>query len=389
MSKNKYYAVVRGRKPGIYHSWEECNAQVHQFPNEQYKSFSTYQEAELFMEENKDEHKIETKKTSNQKTNLSLNTKRIEKHYYKEVKYSDVGADETGKEVFGPMIACVVYYKDKINDLIDLEIEINEKQRKKVTVIDSKKFKSHHELGMVADKLKAMDDILDYELIYFGWEEDLKNNKYNYNRIYKTLNNKNKVQALLLNQGFHTITSRNPNIDYITYDAFDTDENYYKYLSDDDLILSAIPTTKVIKNIIATKEADSVRYSPSAAASIIASDARNKWFEKINKERPIYISEEKYNELKNKQEKLKLQKKNYSFQVIKSDTTDNYQFLMPMGESVATDDFGILYAHKYGLDELKKVMKIEKIEKGSRSKRFIDKLKEEGFDIDYLLSENY
>jgi ribonuclease HI len=46
----KLYAVKKGRKPGIYRSWEECNAQVCRFSKGEYKSFKTYEEAVAFME---------------------------------------------------------------------------------------------------------------------------------------------------------------------------------------------------------------------------------------------------------------------------------------------------------------------------------------------------
>lgn len=45
----KYYAVRKGRTPGIYHSWEECKAQVHGFKEAAYKSFPSLKEAEAFM----------------------------------------------------------------------------------------------------------------------------------------------------------------------------------------------------------------------------------------------------------------------------------------------------------------------------------------------------
>eukprot|EP00295_Goniomonas_pacifica_P050265 CAMPEP_0175902074 /NCGR_PEP_ID=MMETSP0108-20121206/3197_1 /TAXON_ID=195067 ORGANISM="Goniomonas pacifica, Strain CCMP1869" /NCGR_SAMPLE_ID=MMETSP0108 /ASSEMBLY_ACC=CAM_ASM_000204 /LENGTH=294 /DNA_ID=CAMNT_0017223691 /DNA_START=1 /DNA_END=885 /DNA_ORIENTATION=- len=45
------YAVVRGRIPGIYKSWEECKAQVEKFPNALYKGFWKTKEAEAFLTE--------------------------------------------------------------------------------------------------------------------------------------------------------------------------------------------------------------------------------------------------------------------------------------------------------------------------------------------------
>lgn len=42
----KFYVVWRGHRPGIYEDWESCKAQVSQFRQPQYKSFTTREEAE-------------------------------------------------------------------------------------------------------------------------------------------------------------------------------------------------------------------------------------------------------------------------------------------------------------------------------------------------------
>ena len=41
----KYYAVKKGRHPGIYNTWEECQNEVNQFKNAQFKSFTSKEEA--------------------------------------------------------------------------------------------------------------------------------------------------------------------------------------------------------------------------------------------------------------------------------------------------------------------------------------------------------
>ena len=41
----KYYAVKKGRKPGVYQSWAECKAMVDGFPGAVYKSSKTREEA--------------------------------------------------------------------------------------------------------------------------------------------------------------------------------------------------------------------------------------------------------------------------------------------------------------------------------------------------------
>ena len=46
MAKQKFYVVWKGRKPGIYTSWAECEAQVKGFTGAEYKSFPNREMAE-------------------------------------------------------------------------------------------------------------------------------------------------------------------------------------------------------------------------------------------------------------------------------------------------------------------------------------------------------
>ncbi|PPE04422.1 ribonuclease H [Entomoplasma ellychniae] len=45
----KYYSVKKGKKIGIYKTWEECQAQILNFKGAIYKSFSTWEEAEAWL----------------------------------------------------------------------------------------------------------------------------------------------------------------------------------------------------------------------------------------------------------------------------------------------------------------------------------------------------
>ncbi|XP_040204595.1 ribonuclease H1-like isoform X1 [Rana temporaria] len=45
------YAVRRGRRVGVYDNWDECREQVDRYPSARYKKFSSYQEAQNFVEE--------------------------------------------------------------------------------------------------------------------------------------------------------------------------------------------------------------------------------------------------------------------------------------------------------------------------------------------------
>ncbi len=46
MAKQKYYVVWKGRRKGVYNSWEACSAQVSGFAGAQYKAFDSLQAAE-------------------------------------------------------------------------------------------------------------------------------------------------------------------------------------------------------------------------------------------------------------------------------------------------------------------------------------------------------
>lgn len=46
----KFYAVRKGRKTGIFRTWDECRASVHGFSGSEYKSFGTLEEAQTFLQ---------------------------------------------------------------------------------------------------------------------------------------------------------------------------------------------------------------------------------------------------------------------------------------------------------------------------------------------------
>ena len=46
---SKYYAVKNGFVPGIYTTWEECEAQVKGYKGARYKSFSNEEDARCFI----------------------------------------------------------------------------------------------------------------------------------------------------------------------------------------------------------------------------------------------------------------------------------------------------------------------------------------------------
>ena len=66
MAKKKFYAVASGRKPGIYTSWPEAEAQVKGFGGAKFKGFASRAEAETWMKNPPDWQK--KKKTAKKKT---------------------------------------------------------------------------------------------------------------------------------------------------------------------------------------------------------------------------------------------------------------------------------------------------------------------------------
>lgn len=57
MPSQKFYVVWKGRKPGIYTSWSECEPQIKGFAGAQYKSFGSRPEAEAAFRSEYDAYK--------------------------------------------------------------------------------------------------------------------------------------------------------------------------------------------------------------------------------------------------------------------------------------------------------------------------------------------
>lgn len=51
----KYYAVRKGRNPGIYETWEDCQKEIYRFSGAEYKSFTSFDDAKAFMDGTKKE----------------------------------------------------------------------------------------------------------------------------------------------------------------------------------------------------------------------------------------------------------------------------------------------------------------------------------------------
>ena len=67
-----FYAVANGRVPGIYDSWQTCSNQVHKFKSARYKKFTTREEAERFIIDNRPASKPDHKSISRSITTRNL-----------------------------------------------------------------------------------------------------------------------------------------------------------------------------------------------------------------------------------------------------------------------------------------------------------------------------
>lgn len=55
--KEKFYTVWKGKRPGVYATWEDCKAVITGYTGAQYKSFSTFEEAKKAYNSNYEEYK--------------------------------------------------------------------------------------------------------------------------------------------------------------------------------------------------------------------------------------------------------------------------------------------------------------------------------------------
>ena len=51
-SKKKYYAVWKGKRTGVFETWDDCKSQISNFEGAQYKSFPTFERAKTALKGN-------------------------------------------------------------------------------------------------------------------------------------------------------------------------------------------------------------------------------------------------------------------------------------------------------------------------------------------------
>lgn len=78
--KNKFYVVWKGKRPGIYESWDDCQAQIKGIKGAQYKAFSSFQEAKKAFNGNYDDYK--GKKSGKEELSLTEKLKYGEPNFH-------------------------------------------------------------------------------------------------------------------------------------------------------------------------------------------------------------------------------------------------------------------------------------------------------------------
>lgn len=200
---------------------------------------------------------------------------------------TSIGSDEVGTgDYFGPIVVTASYVKKE--DIPYLE---------SLGIRDSKRMLDEHILKIVPkikDKVKHCTIIL---------------NNSDYNKVYSSDMNMNKIKAILHNKALYSLVKDNVDYDYIVIDEFASEKNYFGYLKD---------AKNVVRNVtFMTKAEDKVM---SVAVSSIIS--RYVFIKEINK---------MGNEL---------------------------NILIPKGASSIVDDAGIMIVKKYGKEKLREIAKL-------------------------------
>lgn len=157
----KFYAVRKGRKTGIFHTWEECKNQVHGYAGAEFKSFKNLKEAEDYldsMEKNCD-RKSRTDTFSFEEKKVERGTekridKRAEKRIATEVEEKSGQCDEH----------TIIAYVDGSYNGSDTEfsygmviLDGSEEYRFSKKITDEKLAKMNNVAGEIAGAMAAME----------------------------------------------------------------------------------------------------------------------------------------------------------------------------------------------------------------------------------------
>lgn len=148
---------------------------------------------------------------------------------------TSIGSDEVGTgDYFGPVVVCAAYVN--IEDIKFLE---------KLKVKDSKQTTDDY-IRKIAPTIAKK---IDYELLVLSNKE--------YNEKYKTIQNINKIKAIMHNKVLYTLHQRHSDCNKIIIDEFAKENSYFNYLKE---------VTNVERNLIFTPKAENKNMAVGAAA---------------------------------------------------------------------------------------------------------------------------
>ena len=66
----KYYAVKKGKHPGIYTTWKDCQKEIDHFKDAKFKSFDSKKEALAYLKQNRREVSMNIKQIKENKIKI-------------------------------------------------------------------------------------------------------------------------------------------------------------------------------------------------------------------------------------------------------------------------------------------------------------------------------
>lgn len=209
-----YYAVHKGRQPGIYSTWNECKKQVDKFVDPIFKKFTSKEEAEVFYKngfgDNKKPRKI-VRKENDDKKNEAIIDKELNEDIplSKIIIYTDgshIKSKTSSKAGFG------IYIPSKNIKVAAplLNQKLTNNRAELTAIIESIKYLDEKELE---DKICIFTDSQYSKYIFDGTGERYEKNNYkdkdgkdvpNIDLIKKMLEMKRKYNIVLLKVRAHT-----------------------------------------------------------------------------------------------------------------------------------------------------------------------------------------
>jgi ribonuclease HI len=107
-----YYAIHKGKNPGVYNTWEEAKEQIYKFKGAKYKKFSSYEEAKMYVKTGTSEALVrrptvvQKKATQEKKSKESVKN---EASSHIRIVYTD-GATSNNQEANKAKGGCGVYF---------------------------------------------------------------------------------------------------------------------------------------------------------------------------------------------------------------------------------------------------------------------------------------